>query len=114
MIPPSGEFPSSHLRGRVVDYGIEITYTTGLKTSDMTLFASNIFAHSVDRETYIEEITLDSLEIMYGSSSHRMLGSAAAPLNTKLQAKGKRISGTGSMARYLSSIVPSMGVMVKH
>ena len=89
MIPPSGECPTSHLRGRVVDYGIQVTNTTGLTIAGIKLFASNINAQSVDSETYIDEITLDSLEILHGSSSHRMLGSAAAPLVTNLRAKGR-------------------------
>ena len=89
MIPPTGSCPTSHLRGRVVDYGIEITNTTGLVIADMTLFATSINAHSVDSESNIDQIKLDSLEILHGSSSHRMLGSAAAPLNTRLHAKGR-------------------------
>ena len=33
----SVDFPSSHLQGRVVDYGIEITNTSGLIISGMKL-----------------------------------------------------------------------------
>ena len=89
LIPLSGDCPTSGLRGRVLDYGIIITNTTGLILSNMELFATNIDAHSVDGTTFIDNIKLESIDIIHGSSSKRMLGRSDAPLNTKLHAKAK-------------------------
>ena len=82
LIPPSGKCPdtsSKNLRGRTLDYGLTITNTTGLTVANLTFLAATIDGHSEDRGPYIDEICLDSVDFLFQSSSHRMLGSDSLP-----------------------------------
>ena len=82
LIPPSGACPSkssTRLRGRTLDYGLTITNTTGLTVANLTFLAATIDGHSEDRGPYIDEIRLDSVDFLFPSSSHRMLGSDSLP-----------------------------------
>ena len=82
LIPPSGACPSTsstRLRGRTLDYGLTITNTSGLTVANLTFLAATIDGHSEDRGPYIDEIRLDSVDFLFPSSSHRMLGSDSLP-----------------------------------
>ncbi|CAL4127321.1 unnamed protein product, partial [Meganyctiphanes norvegica] len=96
LILPNGGCPdpqSDSLRGRTIDYGLHITNTTGLTIGNISFMATNIHAHSVDFESQIDYIKLDSLIFKFPSSSHRMLGDSGEPLETKLLAKCKMHKG---------------------
>jgi len=97
LIPPSGECPDSattSLRGRTIDYSLTITNTTKLSLANMTFFASTIHAYSVkNKDDYIDDIRLDSLELRFQSSSRRMLGSSEEPLWTRLYAYARKKFG---------------------
>ena len=90
LIPPVGECPdpsTASLRGRTMDYSLTITNTTQLTIANMTFLAATINAHSVDHEeSHIDEIHLESLKMLYQSSSKRMLGINLIPNWTKLMA----------------------------
>lgn len=82
LIPSSGKCPdtsSKNLRGRTLDYGLTITNTTGLTVANLTFLAATVDGHSEDRGPYIDEISLDSVDFLFQSSSHRMLGSDSLP-----------------------------------
>ena len=82
LIPSSGKCPdtsSKNLRGRTLDYGLTITNTTGLTVANLTFLAATVDGHSEDRGPYIDEIRLDSVDFLFQSSSHRMLGSDSLP-----------------------------------
>ena len=83
ILPPGhGECPdasSNSLRGRTLDYGLTITNTTGLTVANLTFLAATVDSHSEDHGPYIDEICLDSVDFLFQSSSHRMLGSDSLP-----------------------------------
>ncbi|CAL4179484.1 unnamed protein product [Meganyctiphanes norvegica] len=85
LIPPSGACPnpeSTSLRGRTIDYGMEITNSSWLTVSNMTFMASSLGAHSESgQDSFIDEVTIDSLQFKFHSASHRMLGSTHEPPN---------------------------------
>ncbi|CAL4158370.1 unnamed protein product, partial [Meganyctiphanes norvegica] len=91
IIPTSGECPDpalTTLRGRTTEYGAIVTNCTGLTISDMTFFAANVHAHSIDRvESHVDDILLNSIQFKFPSHSKRMLGIKDFPLITKLFAK---------------------------
>ena len=102
LIPPAGSscpIPGVDvLRGRVIDYSLTIRNTTGLKVSNMTFFASTIDASSEYvglnlPVTYIDHITLHSIEVLFGASSHRMLKSDKKPKWTRVFAHVERDDG---------------------
>ena len=67
------------LRGRTLDFGLEIIDTTGLVIANMTFWAANIISQNKD-----SDIRFDSLIFNFPSSSHRMLKSQAHPIHTKM------------------------------
>ncbi|CAL4150236.1 unnamed protein product, partial [Meganyctiphanes norvegica] len=83
FMTPSGSCPepgSTSLRGRTIDFGLKITNTTGLTIANITFLGSGIHAYSIDYEdSHIDDITLNSVEFKFPSSSHRMLGSTEEP-----------------------------------
>ena len=82
FMPVNGVCPdadSDAVRGRTMDYAINVTYTDGLYISDLDFFGSNIQAHKK-----INEIYLDSLNFMYPSSSKRMLQDYSIPRITEI------------------------------
>jgi len=93
LIPKAGEgcpnATKDSLRGRTMDYGLTIRNTTGLTVANMTFFACNVDAVSVIRQTNIDEITLENINMLFGASSHRMLKSDKKPKWTKMIAIGK-------------------------
>jgi len=77
FMPLSGVCPDANsdvVRGRILDYAINITHTDGLYISDLDFFGSNLRAHEK-----INDIYLDSLNFMYPSSSKRMLQDYSIP-----------------------------------
>lgn len=71
LIPPAGsDCPNTSqdtLRGRTIDYGITIRNTTGLKVANLTMFASNVDAQSIKKVSYINHITFESVEMLFGA-----------------------------------------------
>ena len=87
LIPSSGKCPdtsSKNLCGRTLDYGLTITNTTGLTVANLTFLAATIDGHSEDHGPLIDEVYLDSVDFLFPSSSHRMLGSDSLPKVHKL------------------------------
>ena len=91
FIPPTGKCPtaSDAVRGRTIDYAMEITKSKGIKLANMDFFASNVMAEGTTKRTdEVADITLDSLNFDFPSSSRRMLKEFAVPKHTRLIAKG--------------------------
>ena len=90
FMPWSGscpDFTSDAIRGRVIDYAFDVTFTDGLIIENLDFFASNVQAVSEStKEMEINEIYLDSLNFMFPSSSKRMLQSYAVPKITQVVA----------------------------
>jgi hypothetical protein len=90
FMPLSGSCPdksSDAVRGRVIDYAFDITYTEGLIIENLDFFASNLQAMSEStNKLEINEIYLDSLNFMFPSSSKRMLQSFQVPKITQVVA----------------------------
>merc|ERR1719357_85680 len=90
VIPPDekscGELIS--LRGRTIDYGITITNSSGLTLSNFIFHGANIDAEG-EGHMANNHITLDSLQMKFPSSSHRMLKEEVSPLVTKVMAGTK-------------------------
>jgi hypothetical protein len=88
FMPWTGSCPDSSsdaVRGRVMDYAMEITKTDGIIVSDMDFFASNIKAVATsNHDVEINEIYLDSLNFKYPSSSKRMLHDYSVPKITQV------------------------------
>ena len=98
ILPPGhGECPdasSNSLRGRTLDYGLTIINTTGLTVANLTFLAATVDGHSEDHGPYIDEICLDSVDFLFQSSSHRMLGSDSLPkVNHLLSSQPQSFSG---------------------
>ena len=92
FIPFNGTCPdgnSDRLRGRVIDYSMKITKTKGLMVKNVDFFASTVSAIATSRPEPIDEITFDSVNFHFPSSSKRMLQDASVPKTTKIF--GKRV-----------------------
>ena len=76
---PDTDASEDTLRGRTLDYGLEITDSHDVIIANMTFWACNIKANEDNNA-----ITLDSLTFEYPSSSHRMLRSEDMPKHTKM------------------------------
>merc|ERR1712001_379173 len=64
---------SDAVRGRTIDYAFTITKTKGLLMANMDFFASNLMAEGTAKKTdEVADITLDSLNFDFPSSSRRM------------------------------------------
>ncbi|CAL4068060.1 unnamed protein product [Meganyctiphanes norvegica] len=83
VIPPSGDCPdpsTTSLRGRTEDYGLDITNSTWVTLSNLTFFGAGLTAHSIEGiHSHIDEITIDSVQLKFPSSSRRMLGDYEPP-----------------------------------
>ncbi|CAL4064794.1 unnamed protein product, partial [Meganyctiphanes norvegica] len=83
VIPPSSVCPdpsTTSLRGRTVDYGLDITNSKWVTVSNLTFFGAGLTAHSIDHiHSHIDEITIDSVQLKFPSSSRRMLGNYEPP-----------------------------------
>jgi hypothetical protein len=91
FIPPNNEScpEPGAVKGRVIDYAITITNSTNIFLANMDFFASNLMAEGTKKKTdEVSDITLDSLNFNYPSSSKRMLKDHSVPKHTKLIAKG--------------------------
>merc|ERR1712213_228286 len=90
FMPWSGVCPekdSDAIRGRVIDYSFDVTFTDGLIIENLDFFASNLQATSVStKQMEINEIYLDSLNFKHPSSSKRMLQSYDVPKLTQVVA----------------------------
>ena len=73
------ELPQGLLRGRTIENSLRIHDSKGIIISNMTFWASNILAFE-----HVSNITLDSLDFKFPSSSQRMLKSAELPVHTKI------------------------------
>jgi len=79
----NGTCPSStsqSIRGRTIDYAVEIRQSSYITLANITFFASNILA-----DYHVRGISLDSLDFKFPSSSHRVLKSNKVPLITKMK-----------------------------
>merc|ERR1719285_132491 len=81
VIPPKGRscHDLTNLRGRTVDYGLSITDSTNIAISNMTFFGATINVYG-KRNKSVNDIHLDSIQFLFPTSSHRMLGEALEPL----------------------------------
>ena len=57
----------------------QMDYHNNNKINYSEFLAATIDGHSEDRGPYIDEIRLDSVDFLFPSSSHRMLGSDSLP-----------------------------------
>ena len=91
FMPWSGSCPDINdfkVRGRVVDYGIEVIKADGLYISDIDFFASNIKAVATKTpKPEINEFYLDSCNFDFPSSSKRMLQDYSVPKITEIVGK---------------------------
>jgi hypothetical protein len=76
---------STRVRGKTLDYAINVVDTVGLTVSNLTFFASAFRSDSENRLT--EDIRLDTLNFTFPSSSKRMLGKIDLPGWTKVDSK---------------------------
>ena len=81
---------SERVRGKVFDYGMNVTDTVNLTVANMTFFASAFIANSENKLT--ENIRLETINFIFPSSSKRMLGKIDVPKWTQINSKlgGKR------------------------
>ena len=80
---------SGAVKGRVIDYAITIKKSKTILLKNMDFFASNVMAEGTQKKVdEVADITLDSLNFDYPSSSKRMLKDHSVPKHTKLIAKG--------------------------
>ena len=88
FMPWSGSCPdpaSNAVRGRIIDYGIDVSKTDGISISNINFFASNIRAEAYsNHDIEINEVYLDSLNFKYPSSSKRMLQDFNIPKITRV------------------------------
>ena len=87
FVLPSGscsDISPTAIRGRIVDYGIEIENTSNLKMKNIEFFASTVKAEGKDNSNDINQIHLDSLKFLYPATSHRMLKKDSMPKTTTL------------------------------
>ena len=81
---------SGQLRGRVLDYAIDITETARARIENLDFFASTIRAGSSKKKP-LREMIVDSVKFDFPSSSKRMLQDFSVPKRTELfasKAKG--------------------------
>merc|ERR1719285_1325495 len=95
VIPPKGRscHDLTNLRGRTVDYGLSITDSTNITISNLTFFGATINVYG-KRNKSVNDIHLDSIQFLFPTSSHRMLGEALEPLATSLVADQGSVSVT--------------------
>ena len=80
---------SGAVKGRVIDYAITITKSKSISLKNMDFFAANLMAEGTKKNVdEVSDITIDSLNFEYPSSSKRMLKDNSVPKHTKLIAKG--------------------------
>jgi len=80
---------SGAVKGRVIDYAITITKSKSILLKNMDFFAANLMAEGTQKKVdEVSDITIDSLNFDYPSSSKRMLKDHSVPKHTKLIAKG--------------------------
>jgi len=91
VIPPHGKTCQdlSNLRGRIMDYGLTITDSTNITIANLTFFGANINVDGDNHEA-VSDIIFDSINFLFPSSSHRMLGDVSYPLVTKLESDRNR------------------------
>jgi len=93
FIPFNGTCPdgkSDRLRGRTIDYSMKITKTKGLMVKNVDFFASTVEAIGFNKFHEIgsiDNITFDSVNFDFPSSSKRMLQDPSMPKTTEIQAK---------------------------
>ena len=90
FIPFNGTCPdptSDQVRGRTVDYSMMIRNTTGLLVANVDFFASTLHGISTTKNDAIDDITIDSVNFYFPSSSRRMLQEYSVPKSTTLLAK---------------------------
>jgi len=68
-----------NMRGRTIDFGIEMRNSRYITIANMVFFGANIRAYSK-----AEGVSFDSIDFMFPTSSHRALQSEEEPLTTKL------------------------------
>ena len=73
------DLPQGSLRGRTIENSLRIHDSKGIIIANMTFWASNILAFE-----HVSNITLDSLDLKFPSSSLRMLKSADLPIHTRI------------------------------
>merc|ERR1719285_819897 len=95
VIPPKGKNCQdlTNLRGRTVDYGLSITDSTNIAISNMTFFGATINVHGKKNKS-VDNIHLDSIQFLFPTSSHRMLGEALEPLATSFLSDQGTVSVT--------------------
>ena len=90
FVPPKGikscsEIEKSAIRGRVIDYAMEIESTTDLKIKNLEFFATTIYAEGGESESNdIDKITLDSIDFLYPGTNRRMLKEDSDPIATTI------------------------------
>ncbi|CAL4065211.1 unnamed protein product, partial [Meganyctiphanes norvegica] len=120
LIPPNGVCPdlnSDSLRGRILDYALTITNTTGLTVANVTFLASTIHAYAIkNTESHIDDLTFDSLYLKFPASSHRMLGDDALPYSTIFWASAKMHHETvrGHLSVINCTFEGSEGIALEH
>ena len=83
---PDTDASEDILRGRTLDYALEVTDSHNVIIANITFWACNIKANEND-----DSITLDSLIFQYPSSSHRMLRSEDMPKHTKMEGEDNQV-----------------------
>ena len=81
---------SDRLRGRIIDYSMKITKTKGLTVKNVDFFASTVSALTNKaryKKEFIDDITFDSINFYFPSSSKRMLQDPSLPKTTEILAK---------------------------
>ena len=70
---PPVKFQAVFSNDGMADYGLSIRDTTNLTIANLTFFACNVDAQSILKETYIDHLTFDTVDMLFAASSHRML-----------------------------------------
>ena len=93
FMPWDGVCPKTNsgaLRGRTMDYAIEISGTDGIYIADINFFAANLNAENPSkRDPIINELYLDSLTFKFPASSKRMLQDFSVPKYINIIGNGK-------------------------
>ena len=96
FMPYDGKCPdpeSQRVRGRTIDYAMEVTDTIGLTVKNMKFFSAAFIANSTNLLT--ENIELNTVDFQFPSSSKRMLGKVDVPNWTKIKSEYNWKFGAG-------------------
>ena len=84
-IKSCSEIGKSAIRGRVIDYAMEIEAATDLTIKNLEFFATTIYAEGGKSESSdIDKITLDSIDFLYPGTNRRMLKEDSDPIATSI------------------------------